>query len=100
MGSRCNARLELLEGDGHGSTCSPATCGHPRLVVTSPPYCLGIAEDGYVDYEDYRGYLAAADCWARELYRVLPPGGRLALNVPIDITRGGRFPVLGTGCTS
>jgi site-specific DNA-methyltransferase (adenine-specific) len=73
--------------------CAAATCRHPRLVVTSPPYCLGIVEDGYVDYEDYRGYLAAADCWARELYRVLPPDGRLALNVPIDIARCGRFPV-------
>jgi site-specific DNA-methyltransferase (adenine-specific) len=87
------ARLELPDASCHGARCSPSSCSHPRLVVTSPPYCLGIAEDGYIDYDDYRVYLAAAERWAGELYRVLPSGGRLALNVPIDISRGGRFPV-------
>jgi site-specific DNA-methyltransferase (adenine-specific) len=31
--------------------------------------------------------------WAAELYRVLQPNGRLALNVPVDIARGQREPL-------
>jgi len=87
------AQLPLPDGDAHGPACPPASCGHVALVVGSPPYCLGIAEQGYVDFTDYAAYLAAAATWASELYRVLQPTGRLALNVPVDIARGQRQPV-------
>jgi site-specific DNA-methyltransferase (adenine-specific) len=65
-------------------------CPHVALTVTSPPYCLGIRDQGYLDFRAYPDYLAAAATWAAELYRVLQPNGRLALNVPIDIARGQR----------
>ncbi len=87
------AHLPLPDGDAHGPACQPASCDHVALVVGSPPYCLGIAEQGYVDFTDYAAYLGAAATWARELYRVLQPTGRLALNVPVDIARGQRQPV-------
>jgi site-specific DNA-methyltransferase (adenine-specific) len=87
------ARLGLPDGDDHGPRCAPADCPHPLLAVTSPPYCLGLSDRGYVDYLDYDAYLDAARGWASELYRVLQPNGRLALNVPVDTTRAGPHPV-------
>jgi DNA modification methylase len=52
-----------------------------HLVITSPPYNLGLAYDGYDDNIDYDKYL----CWMSKVFlalkRVLVPGGRFALNV-------------------
>lgn len=51
------------------------------LVVTSPPYNLGI---GYSEYDDRRPeaeYLAWCVEWAREIRRVLKPDGSFFLNV-------------------
>jgi site-specific DNA-methyltransferase (adenine-specific) len=55
--------------------------GSVDLVVTSPPYNLGIA---YSKYRDRRGraeYLAWCVAWATELRRVLKPNGSLFLNL-------------------
>ncbi|MFZ0891537.1 MAG: site-specific DNA-methyltransferase [Thermoplasmata archaeon] len=52
-----------------------------HLAITSPPYNLGIQYAGYSDDRTHNGYRA----WLRtvwiELYQVLVPGGRFALNV-------------------
>jgi site-specific DNA-methyltransferase (adenine-specific) len=62
--------------------------GAVDLIVTSPPYCLGIDQAGYVDYTDYQAYITRlVPAWATELYRVSAPWGRLCLNVPLDIGR-------------
>ncbi len=84
------ACMSLPDGDEHCAACQPASCPHVALAVTSPPYCLGIQDQGYVDFTSYPEYLAAAATWAAELYRVLQPNGRLAINVPVDIARGQR----------
>jgi len=84
------AHLPLPDGDEHNAACQPASCEHVALAITSPPYCLGIQEQGYIDFTVYADYLAAAATWAAELYRVLQPNGRLALNVPVDTARGQR----------
>lgn len=62
-----------------------------HLIVTSPPYGVGI------EYEDSGDIQAALwpnfmHRWLREAYRVTVEGGRLALNVPLDTTRGGFRP--------
>ena len=56
-----------------------------QLVVTSPPYNLGKDYGTARDDATYFGYLEWVEAWCRELYRVLEPGGRLCLNIPLDI---------------
>jgi site-specific DNA-methyltransferase (adenine-specific) len=63
-----------------------------HLIVTSPPYGVGIdeyREGGDVLAADWPSFMLA---WLAEALRVTVPTGRLALNVPIDTTRGGWRP--------
>lgn len=51
------------------------------LVVTSPPYNLGIAYSRYSDRQDREGYLAWCHEWAAQIRRLLKPAGSLFLNL-------------------
>jgi site-specific DNA-methyltransferase (adenine-specific) len=51
------------------------------LVVTSPPYNLGIAYGRYSDRQDREGYLAWCEEWAIHVRRLLKPAGSLFLNL-------------------
>lgn len=51
------------------------------VVVTSPPYNLGIAYASYRDNVDRRDYLDWCRKWATEVRRLLKPGGSFFLNV-------------------
>lgn len=50
------------------------------LVVTSPPYNLGIDYDSYNDKQPYSDYLDWCENWLKECYRVLKPDGRICIN--------------------
>ena len=64
------------------------------LIVTSPPYGVGIEYDSYNDdvyFEDYKDFSFK---WLSETYRILKDDGRIALNIPYEINRqdkGGRI---------
>src|SRR5438105_4408322 len=60
------------------------------LTITSPPYNLDIAYDGYHDAVPYEKYLEWAGQWATALLRVSRSGGRVCLNVPLDSNKGGK----------
>jgi site-specific DNA-methyltransferase (adenine-specific) len=51
------------------------------VVVTSPPYNLGIAYSKYADNQSRTEYLAWSRQWAAEVRRVLKPEGSFFLNV-------------------
>lgn len=51
------------------------------LVVTSPPYNLGIAYGRYLDRQDREGYLAWCHAWATQIRRLLSSHGSLFLNI-------------------
>jgi len=54
------------------------------LVVTSPPYNVGIDYDSYNDSRPFKEYLHWCKRWLSEIYRILKPDGRIALNVLIE----------------
>ena len=56
-----------------------------QLIVTSPPYNLGKDYGTARDDATYHQYLDWVVSWCRQLWRVLEPGGRLCLNIPLDI---------------
>jgi site-specific DNA-methyltransferase (adenine-specific) len=51
------------------------------LVVTSPPYNLGISYGKYSDAQDRQSYLRWCHEWAEEVRRILKPNGSFFLNV-------------------
>ena len=64
------------------------------LVVTSPPYGVGIDYDSWDDDKEIAEYWKFTREWLRETYRVLKDDGRIALNIPYEINRqkkGGRI---------
>jgi site-specific DNA-methyltransferase (adenine-specific) len=64
------------------------------LVVTSPPYSVGISYDVYDDTTTINQYLEFSEKWLSETYRILKDDGRICVNVPYEINlkeRGGRI---------
>ena len=60
---------------------APITDAAIDLVVTSPPYNLGIAYRRYSDRQDREGYLNWCHQWAAQVRRILIPTGSLFLNL-------------------
>src|SRR5438876_10318538 len=55
--------------------------GSVDLVVTSPPYNLGISYGKYSDRQDRQSYLGWCGEWAGQIRRVLKPDGSFFLNI-------------------
>jgi site-specific DNA-methyltransferase (adenine-specific) len=64
------------------------------LVVTSPPYNVGIGYSQYEDSNSYADYLTFSQRWLAEAFRVLKADGRLCLNIPLDKNKGGAHSVV------
>ena len=64
--------------------------GAVDLIITSPPYNLDVAYDGYRDDVPYYAYLDWVETWARTLLRVSAVGGRACINIPLDTNKGGK----------
>lgn len=60
------------------------------LIVTSPPYNVGIEYDTHDDKHEYSAYLSFSEQWLRAAYRVAKPDGRLCMNIPLDKNKGGQ----------
>jgi site-specific DNA-methyltransferase (adenine-specific) len=62
------------------------------LVVTSPPYSLGVdyGRAGYADDQPYHHYLEWVRSWATTLFHASAHGGRACINIPLDSNKGGK----------
>lgn len=63
------------------------------LIVTSPPYNVGIEYNSNDDYIDYDQYLEFTSQWIENCYQWSLPSCRFLLNVPLDSNKGGRHSV-------
>jgi DNA modification methylase len=63
------------------------------LVVSSPPYNVGITYDTHIDNTNMEDYWTWTKDWLTEAYRLLKDDGRVAINIPYEVNvqdRGGR----------
>jgi len=63
------------------------------LVVTSPPYNVGIKYDTHDDESTMDEYWDFTEKWLTEVYRLLKDDGRVSINIPYETnvqSRGGR----------
>jgi site-specific DNA-methyltransferase (adenine-specific) len=51
------------------------------LIVTSPPYNLGVRYGHYSDRQDRQAYLAWCGQWAAQVTRIIKPAGSFFLNI-------------------
>ena len=67
--------------------------GWVDLIVTSPPYNVGIQYDTHNDEIVMDEYWEWSEKWLTEAYRLLKDDGRMAINIPYEVNvqaRGGR----------
>jgi len=63
------------------------------LIVTSPPYNVGIDYDTHYDEMNMEDYWEWTKQWLTESFKVLKDDGRIAVNIPYEVNvqdRGGR----------
>jgi len=76
--------IEVMKGIPEGSV---------DLIVTSPPYNVGIQYDTHIDNTNMDDYWIWTEKWLTEIYRTLKDDGRVAINIPLEVNvqdRGGR----------
>ena len=57
------------------------------LIVTSPPYNVGIRYNTFQDSIPYKDYLKFSRRWLEKSYRLLKQDGRICLNIPLDSSK-------------
>ena len=60
------------------------------LIVTSPPYGIGIKYQDYDDGIPYDQYLEFTRKWLLKVHGLAKSDGRLCLNIPLDKNKGGQ----------
>ncbi|MEO0076026.1 MAG: site-specific DNA-methyltransferase [candidate division WOR-3 bacterium] len=60
------------------------------LIVTSPPYNVGIEYNSHKDTMSYENYLSFTKEWIAKCYRLAKLDGRFCLNIPLDKNKGGQ----------
>jgi site-specific DNA-methyltransferase (adenine-specific) len=68
--------------------------GSVDLIVTSPPYGVGIDYDTHDDDVEFEEYKVFSKNWLTQSFKVLKDDGRIAVNIPYEINRqkkGGRI---------
>ncbi len=59
------------------------------LVITSPPYNVGVDYKNNDDTISYEKYLEWTEKWLSKVFKLLKEDGRFCLNIPLDKNKGG-----------
>ena len=81
-------RLKLINDDI--LTTNAIEANSIDLIVTSPPYNLGIQYASNKDDISYSEYLEFTRNWLGRCFEFLKDDGRLCLNIPLDKNKGGQ----------
>ena len=60
------------------------------LIVTSPPYNVGIQYNSHDDTMSYEDYLKWTEKWLKKAFQLMKSDGRMCLNIPLDKNKGGQ----------
>jgi len=63
--------------------------GKINLIITSPPYNVGIDYNTHDDTSSYEDYLNFSKRWLAKAYDLLADDGRMCLNIPLDKNKNG-----------
>jgi len=63
--------------------------GRVNLIVTSPPYNVGMEYGTIDDSIGYEEYLRFTERYLKRFYELLADDGRVCLNIPLDKNKGG-----------
>jgi len=74
-------KVTLFQGDCVAGMRSHVEPGSVDIIVTSPPYNLGIQYNSYADRKEWDDYFAWTLEWAEMAHRSLQPDGSLFLNI-------------------
>lgn len=80
-------KLSLYNADS--TTSSLFSSPFADLVITSPPYNVGIEYNSHNDEMSYVQYLAFCEKWMSNCYLWSKDEGRFCLNIPLDKNKGG-----------
>jgi site-specific DNA-methyltransferase (adenine-specific) len=85
-------RARILLGDSARLLESVGDSLNANLIITSPPYSLGVdyGRAGYADDQPYATYLTWVRNWATTLWHVAAANGRACINIPLDSNKGGK----------
>lgn len=77
---------KLFCGDSRDIMKNNIKEGSVDLIVTSPPYNIGVNYDNYNDKRTWDNYYEWVSSWMAQCYKVLKKGGRIAINIPNVLT--------------
>ncbi|WP_456400380.1 DNA-methyltransferase [Persephonella sp.] len=67
--------------------------GKINLLITSPPYNLGIDYGKHDDTLSYEEYLDFTEKWLQKSYELMADDGRICVNIPLDKNKNGLKPI-------
>jgi site-specific DNA-methyltransferase (adenine-specific) len=83
---------KIINGDCYEVMATfPENC--INLVLSSPPYNVGINYDTHIDTQPMDKYWEWTEKWLSQAFRILKDDGRIAINMPFEVNvqdRGGR----------
>ncbi len=82
-----NGDIYILNDDVF--TTRAISSGSIDLVITSPPYNVGIPYTSHNDRRSYEEYLLFSETWMKRCHEWLRDDGRFCLNIPLDKNKGG-----------